>query len=294
MLPYNQPQVDELNIGGKAISSFIKSDEANLDKKTVQSFGDEWSKFDKFEQEDIQSSGDEYFDIVGDNHINKSTMALDVGCGTGRWSRFIAERVGFLEAVDPSMALVSAVNYNKDKENIRFTHASVSNIPFENDSFDFAMCLGVLHHIPDTAEGVKKIFEKIKPNGFFLLYLYYSLDSRGILYKTLFKASNSIRWVVSKLPQALKMVVCDLIALFVYLPLVTFSRIVKYLGGTEIYNKLPLAYYENKNFTIMRNDSLDRFGTPLEQRFSKIEINKMIEDAGFVDITFSDGHLIGM
>ncbi|MFT6963099.1 MAG: hypothetical protein ACJAWV_002833 [Flammeovirgaceae bacterium] len=100
--------------------------------------------------------------------------------------------------------------------------------------------------------------------------------------------------MVSKLPQALKIVVCDLIALFVYLPLVTFSRIVKYLGGTEIYNKLPLAYYENKNFTIMRNDSLDRFGTPLEQRFSKIEINKMIEDAGFVDITFSDGHLIGM
>ncbi len=221
MLSYNQSEVGELNIHGQVISSFIKTDETNLDKKTVKSFGDEWSKFDKFEQEDIQSSGDEYFDIVGKNHIDKNTIALDIGCGTGRWFRFISDRVEFLEAIDPSMALVSAVNYNKDKGNIRFTHASVSNIPFEDNSFDFAMCLGVLHHIPDTSEGVKKIFEKIKPNGHFLLYLYYSLDSRGFLYKLLFRASNSIRWLVSKLPQTLKMFVCDLIALFVYLPLVT-------------------------------------------------------------------------
>ncbi len=38
----------------------------------------------------------------------------------------------------------------------------------------------------------------------------------------------------------------------------------------------------------MRTDARDRFGTPLEQRFTAEEIKSMMEDAGFVDIRFSD------
>jgi len=38
----------------------------------------------------------------------------------------------------------------------------------------------------------------------------------------------------------------------------------------------------------MRTDALDRFGTRLEQRFTRVQIEKMLEQAGLVDITFSD------
>jgi hypothetical protein len=38
----------------------------------------------------------------------------------------------------------------------------------------------------------------------------------------------------------------------------------------------------------LRTDALDRFGTPLEQRFSKAEIDSMMRQAGLVDIRFSD------
>jgi hypothetical protein len=37
----------------------------------------------------------------------------------------------------------------------------------------------------------------------------------------------------------------------------------------------------------MRTDSRDRFGTPLEQRFTKAQITQMMEQAGLVDIVFS-------
>ena len=37
----------------------------------------------------------------------------------------------------------------------------------------------------------------------------------------------------------------------------------------------------------MRTDSRDRFGTPLEKRFSKKEIQTMMENAGFKNIKFS-------
>ena len=37
----------------------------------------------------------------------------------------------------------------------------------------------------------------------------------------------------------------------------------------------------------MKNDALDRFGTRLEQRFSKNEIMSFFVDNGFTDVKFS-------
>ena len=38
----------------------------------------------------------------------------------------------------------------------------------------------------------------------------------------------------------------------------------------------------------MRTDARDRFGTPLEQRFSKKQITKMMVDSGLTQIQFSN------
>ena len=38
----------------------------------------------------------------------------------------------------------------------------------------------------------------------------------------------------------------------------------------------------------MKTDALDRFGTKLEQRFTKDEINEMMLSAGLINIKFSD------
>jgi hypothetical protein len=49
---------------------------------------------------------------------------------------------------------------------------------------------------------------------------------------------------------------------------------------------------------VIRNDSLDRFGTPLEQRFSRKQIKIMMEKAGLHDVVFSEKipywHAIGL
>jgi hypothetical protein len=60
---------------------------------------------------------------------------------------------------------------------------------------------------------------------------------------------------------------------------------------------MPLAYYVGKPWKIIRNDSLDRFGTPLEKRFRREEIEAMLTRAGLTEIRFSDGppywHVVG-
>ena len=290
MISYNQEPVMRHPFKEHYIADFIELEtEKNLDKETVKSFGEEWIKFSSFDETEIERMGNEYFDILDHASVNTNSYVLDVGCGTGRWSYYLSPKVKFIEAIDPSDAVFSAANLTSAQPNIRVTKAGVDNIPFADNSFDFIFSLGVLHHIPDTPMAIKKIYEKIKPGGYFLVYLYYNLDNRGRVYKAIFRLSNSIREIISGMPKSLKQLLAEIISFTVYVPLVFLARICKAMFPTrEWYKKIPLSYYINKSLTIIRNDSLDRFGTPLEKRFSRVEIERMLYDAGFSDIVFSE------
>jgi len=261
---------------------------SNIDETTVRSFGEEWKAFHKFDDQELSRIGDEYFDIVTPAMYGQNKIAADFGCGTGRWTKYFASRVGTIAAIDPSDAIFTAAQVLDKTSNVQLYKASIDNLPFPDNYFDFGFSLGVLHHIPDTQMAMNACVRKIKPGGHFLLYLYYNFDNRGVLFKFIYKLSNLIRLVVSKLPGGIKRVVCNFLAIVLYMPFVLFCRLLRLLGvpiGTR--QKIPLQIYEKASFYIIRNDALDRFGTPLEQRFTKKEITAMMENAGLSDICFS-------
>lgn len=298
MLQYNSENFKVVERNNVQVYSFLTSNDTNADQKTINSFSDEWNQFDHFEEEELDLIGSEYFDIVDEKMIDKHSIVLDVGCGTGRWSKFLAKKVQFIEAIDPSDAVFNAKEFNKEIPNIRVTQAGVDSIPFANESFDFVFSLGVLHHIPDTQLAMQQCVEKLKPGGYFLVYLYYKFDNKGFLFKSLFQMSALLRSVISKLPFFWKKHICNFLAYTVYFPFARFSLLLKKVfPKKKFYLAIPLSYYHDKSFFIMKNDSLDRFGTPLEQRFTKKEITAMMTKCGLKNIVFSDStpywHAIG-
>jgi len=63
----------------------------------------------------------------------------------------------------------------------------------------------------------------------------------------------------------------------------------KKIGASETFiDNFPLSSYRDLSFYTMRTDALDRFGTRLEQRFTKSQIKEMMEDAGLEGVVFSD------
>ena len=155
-------------------------------------------------------------------------------------------------------------------------------------SLDLAMSLGVLHHIPDTALAIKDVARSIKPEGVFLCYLYYNLENKPAYYKLIFKGVNIVRQVISASPQTLRRLSATIIAALVYWPLARLSKVLSKLGRNT--SNLPLHHYADMPFVMLANDALDRFGTSLEQRFSRAEITEMLRAADF-DLTtlkFSD------
>jgi SAM-dependent methyltransferase len=260
----------------------------NVDPKTVASFGDEWSRFDQLGMslEEAEKAFNEYFAVFPWESLPAAAEGFDMGCGSGRWARWVAPRVGRLHCVDPSKALDVARKHMATFDNVVFHQASVDDTPIELDSQDFGYSLGVLHHVPDTEAAIKSCVGLLRPGAPLLLYLYYALDNRPGWFRALWCLSDAFRRVVCRLPAGLKHWVTDVIAALVYLPLARLSSFLEGLG-IEV-DPIPLSYYRKHTFYTMRTDARDRFGTPLEQRFSREQIEVMMLKAGLVDIRFSE------
>jgi SAM-dependent methyltransferase len=261
---------------------------SNKDLKTISGFGDEWQRFDQtnLTLEDASQIFNSYFSIFPWNKLPDNAIGFDLGCGSGRWANFVAPRVCLLHCIDPSVAIEVARNNLSSHSNCEFHIAGADDIPFPDHSMDFGYSLGVLHHIPDTRAALASCVAKLKPGAPFLLYLYYSFDNRPWWFRHLWLLSELIRGVVSRLPYSLRYFLSQTIAVFIYWPLARTAKLFESIGFKV--ENFPLSIYRNLGFYVMRTDALDRFGTRLEQRFSKVEIYQMMEAAGLEQIVFSE------
>ena len=86
--------------------------------------------------------------------IRSAGLALDAGCGgTASFSIACAERafqnVAAIDINERRLRHAGAVTRDLDRGAIRLCTASVGSMPFQNKTFDFAACSGVVHQTPD-------------------------------------------------------------------------------------------------------------------------------------------------
>jgi len=261
----------------------------NIDLKTVKGFGDEWRRFNQasLSQQELQELFNQYFKVFPWNSLPKNAVGFDLGCGSGRWAKCVAPKVCRIHCIDASEAALAVARRNlKEFANCEFHLASVDNIPLPENSMDFGYSLGVFHHIPDTAAGIKSCVSKLKAGAPFLLYIYYAFDNRPAWFRVLWHASDFFRKLISMSPYPLRYALSQVIAALIYYPFTRFSLLLEVVGlNVETF---PLSAYRHRSFYTMRTDALDRFGTRLEKRFTAAQIQKMMENSDLEKIIFSD------
>jgi len=253
----------------------------------VIAFDDEWRRFSDVGTKDHTDLYTRYFDVLSMEDLRDDQIVLDAGCGAGRWAFEVSLRGPRVVAVDLGRS-VEIARANTDAERVACVQADVSALPLEHESVDWAYSLGVLHHLEDPASALRNIVRTVKPGGRVLLYLYYALSDRGLAFRAVFRAVDLARRIISRQPRPIVVMLATVIAACIYWPLARTAAALEHMSAQELAAKLPLNFYRDLSFATMRNDSVDRFGTRLERRYSQAEMVELMHGAGLVDVRISD------
>ena len=102
----------------------------------------------------------------------KGKKMLEVGSGSGRFTQVILETGAELYSIDYSTAVEANAKNNLEFPNLNLCQASVYELPFEKNYFDYVCCLGVIQHTPNVELSFSKMLEHLKPGGEIVIDVY--------------------------------------------------------------------------------------------------------------------------
>lgn len=106
-------------------------------------------------------------DLLGDLHV---TSLLEIGCGTGKNTVFLAHIARQVIAVDFSQGMIEKAKEKVKADNVRFSMTDITQPwKFEDQSFDLIVCNLVLEHIQDLSFVFAEAARTLRPNGRFFV-----------------------------------------------------------------------------------------------------------------------------
>jgi SAM-dependent methyltransferase len=165
-------------------------DAAAEQAKTNETFSDKWRRFKNYglepqHQEFLYGWYCKKFGLANIDELKafhaKRKRILECGPGSGFNSRFMAEQCpGEVFALDISAAAFTTFGNTRHLPNCTVVQADLMEAPFADESFDFIIADGVLHHTPDTRAAVEALYKKLMPGGQFFFYVYKKMGAARV------------------------------------------------------------------------------------------------------------------
>lgn len=94
---------------------------------------------------------------------------LEVGCGTGHWTRYLATSQKFSEiiAIDTSEAMLEIAR-GKITDKVHFKLANVEKLPFNNNNFDVVVAVTVMEFVDNIPLAFEEVYRVLCPGGYFI------------------------------------------------------------------------------------------------------------------------------
>lgn len=246
--------------------------------QTALSFGYEWQQFPEMYAEWEK----QFLDYMQPHNTDffKGKKVLDAGCGNGRFAYYAGKYAREVWAIDLGPAVEVARKNTASLDNVNVVQADLHHPPFPLESFDFIYSIGVLHHLPDPEAAFQNLLRYLKPGGEIQIYLYWQPERRSIK-SALLSAVNSVRGLTTRLPRwaVHGLAYPSAIAAFVFFvwPYQLMKRVPALRG---IASSMPMRQYAVLPFRVCVNDQLDRFSAPIENRYTKTEVEAWLSSAG--------------
>ncbi len=220
---------------------------------------------------------------------------LEVGSGAGRFSQVVlSESNALLYSVDYSEAVEANAGNNSEyieSGRLSLAQASIYELPFDNNAFDYAFCLGVLQHTPDFRSSLGCLIEKLRPGGQ-LVVDFYPING----WWTKLHAKYIFRPLLKRLPEKkllklVKRTVPISMALYKGLTAIGLNKLTRFLPICDLSGTLPegLSNEQLKEWCVL--DTFDMFSPAYDnpQRISTVakwvnELGAEVVFSGFVSV----------
>jgi ubiquinone/menaquinone biosynthesis C-methylase UbiE len=135
------------------------------------------TEYDQWHREVLESDpghADEsspWYELLTDFLVSlRDKRVLEVACGRGGFTRFLASKGAFVHGVDFSATALQIARDNLEhypalEERITYVQADVQDLPFGDDSFDAIVSCETVEHLPDPTVAVREMFRVCSPGG---------------------------------------------------------------------------------------------------------------------------------
>lgn len=123
---------------------------------------------------------------------------IDIGCGGGRYTRYLKQRGANVLAIDKYPEMIGDVNLQK----INFVNCNMNSIPVKDNSYDLVMSIGVIHNsvtITEFNEAIKEIYRIATPKANIVL----SLFTNEVITEDLIQYGENLYQVKNRPPMVL-------------------------------------------------------------------------------------------
>jgi SAM-dependent methyltransferase len=103
-----------------------------------------------------------------------SLKVLDAGCGPGSLAEEIAKRGHKTTGLDYSLDMVAQASRAAESAGTKrasFIQGDLDSLPFQNNSFDAVICVGVLQYLPDDRISIAELGRVLRPGGIAIVTL---------------------------------------------------------------------------------------------------------------------------
>jgi ubiquinone/menaquinone biosynthesis C-methylase UbiE len=106
-----------------------------------------------------------FFEMLPDVH---GLRGLDIGCGDGDNTRLVAKRGASMTGLDiaPRFVAIAQQTEKADPIGVQYLCASAVELPFPDETFDFAVALVSLMDVPEFDRALGEAFRVLRPGGF--------------------------------------------------------------------------------------------------------------------------------
>ncbi|MCW4009855.1 MAG: methyltransferase domain-containing protein [Candidatus Bathyarchaeota archaeon] len=123
-----------------------------------------------YDERYLEEQEAKYKAALEDLNLRPTAAVLDLGCGTGLFFSYVADKVAMVVGVDASRKLLAlARDRAKALGNVYVVLADADHLPFRRGFFGFAFAFTVLQNMPKPAETLKHLVEASAEDARFVL-----------------------------------------------------------------------------------------------------------------------------